>query len=188
MSTTTPFNLPEAIALLARTPAALDALLRGLPEIWTRRNEGRNHDEDTWSAFDIVGHLIVGEHTDWMPRVRIILDHGEARPFEPFDRFAQFKETKDKTLDQLLDEFARLRRVNLAALQVLNLHPEDLARHGTHPALGTVTLSQLLSTWTVHDLTHLHQLSRVMAHQCRDAVGPWRAYLGVLHCAGHSAP
>ncbi len=192
MSTTTQFNLPDAISLLARTPATLDSLLRGLPEIWIRRNESRNQDQgkenDTWSAFDIVGHLIVGERTDWMPRVRIILEHGEARPFDPFDRFAQLKETEGKTLDELLNEFARLRQENLVALQALNLQPEDFTRRGTHPALGSVTLSQLLSTWTVHDLTHLHQLSRVMAHQYRDAVGPWSAYLGVLHCAGHSAP
>jgi hypothetical protein len=188
MSTTTPFSLPEAIALLARTPTALDALLRGLPKIWTHRNEGRNHDKDTWSAFDIVGHLIVGERTDWMPRVRIILERSEGRPFDPFDRFAQFKETKDKSLDELLNEFSHLRKENLTALRALNLKPEDFARRGTHSALGTVTLSELLSTWTVHDLTHLHQLSRVMSYQYRDAVGPWSAYLGVLHCAGHSAP
>jgi hypothetical protein len=188
MSTATQFSLPDAIALLARTPAMLDALLRGLPEIWIRRNEGRDQDKDTWSAFDIVGHLIVGERTDWMPRVRMILEYGETRPFDPFDRFAQFKETKDKSLDELLNDFSRLRKENLVALQALNLHPEDLARHGQHPALGKVTLSELLSTWTVHDLTHLHQISRVMAHQYRDSVGPWSAYLGVLHCAGHSAP
>jgi hypothetical protein len=187
MATTTQFNLPDAIALLARTPVMLDSLLRGLPEVWTRRNEGRNHDKDTWSAFDIVGHLIVGERTDWMPRVRMILEHGETRPFDPFDRFAQFNETKDKSLDELLNDFSRLRKENLVALQALHLRPEDLTRRGRHPALGTVTLSELLSTWTVHDLTHLHQLARVMAYQYCDAVGPWSAYLGVLHCAGHSA-
>jgi hypothetical protein len=119
--------------------------------------------------------------------VRIILEHGELRPFDPYDRFAQVKESQDKSLEQLLDEFSRLRRENLAALQALNLRPEDLARRGKHPALGVVTLQELLATWTVHDLTHVHQLSRVMAHQYRDAVGPWSAYLGVLHCAGHSA-
>jgi hypothetical protein len=186
--TTAEFSLPDAMAVLERTPATLDVLLRTLPEIWVRRNEGRNHDKDTWSAFDIVGHLIVGERTDWMPRVRIILEHGEARPFDPFDRFAQLKETQDKSLDGLLKDFSRLRKENLAALQALNLRPEDLTRCGQHPALGSVTLSELLATWTVHDLTHLHQLSRVMAHQYRDAVGPWSAYLGVLQCAGHSAP
>jgi hypothetical protein len=177
------FSLSEAIAVLTRTPATLNALLRGLPNIWVRGNE----EKDTWSAFDIVGHLNFGERTDWMPRVRIILEHGEARPFDPFDRFAQLKESQNKSLEQLLDEFARLRRENLAALQALNLQQEDLARRGRHPALGVVTLSELLATWAVHDLTHVHQLSRVMAHQYRNAVGPWSAYLGVLQCRAHSA-
>jgi DinB superfamily len=188
MASLTEFNLADAVAVLTRTPATLTALLRGMPNIWVRSNEGRREQgKDTWSAFDIVGHLIVGERTDWLPRVRIILEHGELRPFDPYDRFAQVKESQDKSLEQLLDEFSRLRRENLAALQALNLRPEDLARRGKHPALGVVTLQELLATWAVHDLTHLHQLSRVMAHQYRDAVGPWSAYLGVLHCAGHSA-
>jgi hypothetical protein len=188
MANSTEFKLDEAIALLARTPAALDALLRGLPNIWASRNEARgNEGNDTWSAFDIIGHLIVGERTDWMPRARIILEKGEARAFDPFDRFAQSKESRGKSLDELLDEFARVRKENLAALQALNLQPADLARRGKHPALGVVTLAELLATWAVHDLTHLHQLSRVMAHQYCDAVGPWSAYLGVLHCTGHSA-
>ena len=176
--------MAEAIALLTRTPATLNALLRGLPNIWVRSNEGK----DTWSAFDIVGHLIFGERTDWMPRVRIILENGEQRAFDPFDRFAQLKEGQDKSLEQLLDNFARLRRENLSALQALHLQQEDLNRRGKHPALGVVTLSELLATWVVHDLTHVHQLSRVMAHQYRDAVGPWSGYLGVLRCTGHSAP
>ena len=184
MSSLPEFRPPEAIAVLTRTPAALNALLRGLPDIWVRGNEG----QDTWSAFDIVGHLIVGERTDWMPRLRIILESGEARPFDPFDRVAQLKESQGKSLEQLLDNFARLRAKNVAALQALNLGPEDFTRRGRHPRLGVVTLAQLLATWAAHDLTHLHQLSRVMAHQYRDAVGPWSAYLGVLQCAGHSAP
>jgi hypothetical protein len=184
MASMTEFNLAETIAILSRTPAALDVLLRGLPDIWVRGNEGR----DTWNALDIVGHLIVGERTDWMPRARIILENGEARPFDPFDRLAQAKQSQAKSLHQLLDEFAGLRSENLASLQSLNLQPEDWTRRGRHPELGVVTLSQLLATWAVHDLTHLHQLSRVMAHQYRDAVGPWSAYLGVLNCAGHSAP
>ena len=189
MASLNEINLAETIALLSRTPATLNAQLRGLPNIWVRRNEGRSDQgKDTWSAFDIVGHLIVGECTDWMPRVRVILESGEARPFDPFDRFAQLKESQEKSLEQLLDDFARLRGESLAALQALNLQPEDLKRRGKHPALGAVTLSELLATWVVHDLTHLHQLSRVMAHQYRDAVGPWSAYLGVLQCAGHSAP
>ena len=185
MTSPTEFSLAEATAVLTRTPATLDALLRGLPDLWVRGNEG----EDTWNAFDIMGHLIFGERTDWMPRVRIILEHGEARAFDSFDRFAQSKsQGKPPGLDQLLDDFARLRTGNLAALQALNLQPEDLTRRGTHPALGVVTLSQLVATWAVHDLTHVHQLSRVLAHQYRDAVGPWSAYLGVLKCAGHSLP
>jgi len=177
-------TLPHTISLLSRTPAALDALLRDLPEAWTLRNEGEN----SWSAFDVVGHLIHGERTDWIPRARIILQFGETKAFEPFDRWAQERESQGKSLGQLLDEFARLRSENLGELHALNLRQEDLDRRGRHPALGPVTLSQLLATWAAHDLTHIHQISRIMAHQYREAVGPWNAYLGVLQCAGHSAP
>ncbi|HYM76372.1 MAG TPA: DinB family protein [Candidatus Dormibacteraeota bacterium] len=176
-------NLQHTISLLSRTPSALNTLLRDLPEDWTFRNEG----EKTWSAFEIVGHLIHGERTDWMARARIILQFGEARPFDRFDRLAQERESQGKSLAQLLDEFARLRSDNLDALRALNLQPADLERRGQHPALGVCTLSELLATWAVHDLTHLHQLSRVMAHQYQEAVGPWSVYLGVLHCAGHGA-
>ena len=175
--------LTETISLLARAPAALNALLRDLPEIWTSRNEG----EKTWSAFDVIGHLIHGERTDWMPRAKRILESGENRPFDPFDRWAQKQESRGQSLDQLLDEFARLRWENLNELRGLNLTEQDMERRGRHPALGIVTLSQLLSTWAVHDLTHLHQISRLMAYQYRNTVGPWGAYLGVLQCAGHSA-
>jgi hypothetical protein len=174
--------MADAIALLSRTPATIDALLRGLPDVWVRNNEGN----DTWSAYDIVGHLIAGDRTDWLPRVRLILEHGETRPFDPFDRLAQFKEPQDKPLAQLLDDFARLRSENLVTLQAMNLQEADLSRRGTHPALVVVTLSELLATWADHDLTHVHQLTRVMAHQYRAAVGPWSAYLGVLQCQGHS--
>lgn len=177
-------DLQHTISLLIRTPSALDALLRDLPEPWAFRNEGEN----TWSAFDVVGHLIYGERTDWMPRVRIVLQFGETRTFEPFDRWGHVRETQGKSLDQLLDEFARLRSENLTELRALNLRPTDLELHGRHPALGVVTLSELLATWAAHDLTHLHQISRVLAHQYREAVGPWRAYLGVMQCAGHSSP
>jgi DinB family protein len=177
-------NLQHTIALLTRTPTALNALLHDLPEAWTLRNEGEN----TWSAFDIVGHLIHGERTDWMPRAKMILQFGETKTFEPFDRWGQERESKGKSLAQLMDEFARLRSENLDELRALNLRPEDLERRGRHPALGVVTLSQLLATWAAHDLTHLHQISRVMAHQYGEAVGPWNAYLGVLHCTGHSSP
>ena len=174
------FNLSETIEVLARTPASLDALLRGLPDSWVHVNEGG----DSWSAFDIVGHLIFGERTDWMPRVRIILEHGDTRAFDPFDRFAQKRESQGKSMEQLLDEFAVTRKANISDL---NLQRDDLARLGKHPALGAVTLSQLLAAWMVHDLTHLHQLSRVMAHRYREAVGPWSAFLGVLQCNGHSS-
>jgi len=177
------FDLQQTIAILDRTPSALNALLRDLPQSWTLGNEGGN----SWSPFDIVGHLIHGELTDWMPRARIILEHGESRAFDPFDRLAQEQESKGKLLTALLDEFGRLRAQNLDSLRRMNLQPLDLDRRGRHPALGAVTLSQLLATWAVHDLTHLHQLSRVMAYQYRDAVGPWSAYLGVLHCEGHSS-
>lgn len=175
-------NLNDTVSLLSRTPTTLNALLRDLPDTWTFRNEG----EKTWSAFDIVGHLIHGERTDWMPRAKMILEFGEAKTFVPFDRWAQERESQSKSLGQLLDEFARLRSENLSELRGLHLRTEDLERRGRHPALGVVTLSQLLATWAAHDLTHVHQLSRVMAQQYRDAVGPWSAYLGVMKCAGHS--
>lgn len=176
-------SLPDTVALLTRTPAMLDTLLRGLPEAWTLRNEGG----DTWSAYEIVGHLIHGELTDWIPRARRIIESGESKPFDPFDREAQKRESKGKELGELLDEFARLRARNLDDLRGMKLTPEKLALRGRHPSLGVVTLSQLLATWAAHDLTHLHQLSRVMAHQYREAVGPWTAYLGVMQCSGHSS-
>jgi DinB superfamily len=176
-------DLQQTISLLSRTPAALNALLRDLPEAWTMRNEG----EKTWSAFDIVGHLIHGERTDWMPRARMILEFGESREFEPFDRWAQARGSEGKSLDELLDDFARLRAENLEVLRALQLRPADFEKRGKHPALGVVKLSELLATWAAHDLTHLHQLSRVMAYQYREAVGPWSAFLGVMRCAGHSS-
>ena len=176
------YDLNNTIALLSRTPAVLDSLLRDLPDAWVLTNEGEN----TWSPFDVVGHLIHGERTDWMPRVRRILEHGETVAFDKFDRLGQARESKGKSLSQLLDEFARLRVENLKALRSLDLRDEDFARRGLHPALGVATLAELLATWAAHDLTHLHQISRVMAHQYREAVGPWIAYLGVMHCNGHS--
>jgi hypothetical protein len=177
------YNLPDTIALLTRTPAALDALLRDLPETWTFQNEGEN----TWSAFDVVGHLIHAERADWIPRAKVILQFGETQAFEPFDRQGHAREVQGKSPGQLLDEFARVRTENLGELRALNLRPEDLARRGRHPSLGAVTLAQLLATWAAHDLTHLHQISRIMAYQYREAVGPWSRYLGVLQCAGHSS-
>ena len=177
------FKLEDTIALLASTPATLNALLRDLPEIWTRRNEGEN----TWNAIEVVGHLIHCERTDWMPRARMILDFGETKTFEKFDRSGHQSEIQGKTMHQLLDEFARDRSENLARLRTMNLQNQDLVRRGRHPALGVVTLSQLLATWAAHDLTHLHQSSRIMANQYREAVGPWSTYLGVMQCAGHSS-
>ena len=175
-------HLDNTIALLARTPATLDALLRDLPDAWTRATEG----PDTWSAFDIVGHLIDGERHDWIPRARMILEFGETKTFEPFVRGGHVRETAGKTLPQLLDEFARVRTASLDALHASNVQTSDLERRGRHPAFGPVTLSQLLATWVAHDLTHLHQISRVMAHQYREAVGPWTVYLGVMQCDAHS--
>jgi hypothetical protein len=177
-------DLQHTISLLTRTPATFNALLSDLPEAWTIRNEGEN----TWSACEVVAHLIYGERTDWMPRAWIILQFGETRTFEPFDRAGHMRESQGKSLAQLLDEFARMRSESLDQLRALNLRPEDLERRGRHPAFGPVTLSQHLASWAAHDLTHLHQISRIMAHQYREAVGPWSAYLGVLQCAGHSSP
>ncbi len=171
-----PFVPGEAMGILARTPALLDAMLRGLPEAWIVAHEGG----ESWSAIDVVGHLIHGEKTDWMPRVKIILEHGDARPFDRFDRLAQFKESTPRTLDSLLDEFATLRRENLEELNALGLAPVDLDRPGRHPELGPVTLRQLLATWTAHDLDHVMQISRVLARQYSDEVGPWRAYLRII--------
>jgi DinB superfamily len=171
-----PFVLEEAMAILARTPATLDALLRGLPPAWIDAHEGG----ETWSPFDVVGHLIHGEETDWMPRARIILEHGAGRPFERFDRLAQFSASTGRTLDSLLDEFARRRRENLDALRSMGLASADLDRPGLHPELGPVTLRQLLATWTAHDLDHVMQVSRTLARQYADEVGPWRAYLRII--------
>jgi len=171
------------MSLLSCTPAALNALLRDLSGVWTLSNEG----ERTWSPFDVLGHLIHGERTDWMPRVKVILEFGERRVFEPFDRWAQERESQGKSLGELLDEFAELRAENLRELRTLNLQPADFDRRGRHPALGMVTMSELLSAWAGHDLTHLHQISRTMAYQYKQAVGPWSKFLGVMQCAGHSA-
>ena len=170
------FRLEHAREILGRTPAALDSLLRGLPDGWVFGRE----EPDGWSAFDVVGHLIHGEETDWIPRARMILEQGEARAFEPFDRFAMFERSKGKPLSELLDTFARLRARSLEELDALGLTPEALSKRGTHPELGAVTLGQLLSTWVVHDLGHVAQVARVMSKQYGEAVGPWRAYLSIL--------
>jgi hypothetical protein len=170
------FRLDEAVPILTRTPTVLDALLRGLPEGWTNAHEGG----ETWSPFDVIGHLIHCERADWVLRARIILEHGESRTFDPFDRFAQFKESEGKTLDGMLDEFAALRAENLRTLAAMNLTDADLERRGRHPAFGEVTLGQLLACWTAHDLGHIAQIVRAMAKQYTVAVGPWEQYLSIL--------
>ena len=170
------FELHEAAQILARTPMTVDALLRDLPAAWTHANECGY----TWSPFDIVGHFIHGEKTDWIPRARIILAQGTDKGFAPFDRFAQEEESAGRQLSQLLDEFAHLRLGNLAALEALDIGPEQLAWTGEHPEFGTVTLAELLATWVVHDLGHLAQISRVMARRYAKEAGPWRQYLPIL--------
>jgi uncharacterized damage-inducible protein DinB len=170
------FRLDHAKEVLGRTPATLNALLRGLPDEWVVPNEG----PDSWSPFDVVGHMIHGEKTDWIPRARVILEHGDGRAFEPFDRFAMFEESRGRSLGELLSAFERLRAESLRELEGMRLTPELLAKRGAHPELGVVTLGQLLSTWVVHDLGHVGQIVRVMAKQYGEAVGPWRDYLPVL--------
>jgi hypothetical protein len=170
------FQLEQAINILSRTPATLNSLLRGAPAELTIGNEGG----DTWSPYDILGHLIHGEETDWIPRARIILGHGESRAFEPFDRFAQFEKSKGKSADELLDQFEGLRTENLAALRQMNITADQLKLRGTHPELGSVTLRELLATWAVHDLSHIAQATRVMCKQYSEAVGPWKQYLPIL--------
>ncbi|HEX6940770.1 MAG TPA: DinB family protein [Longimicrobiales bacterium] len=170
------FELARALEILERTPAVFRALLGGLPGEWTAPNEG----PDTFSAFDNLGHLVHVEAYDWIPRARLILEQGPNRRFEPVDRFAHYRESEGKGVAELLEEFERLRARNLAALRGWRLTERELALEGEHPALGPVTLRQLLSAWVVHDLGHIAQTSRVLAKQYREAVGPWRAYLPVL--------
>jgi len=169
-------DLGRCCVLLARTPTSLDALLRGLPDDWVRRKERAGG----WSAYDVVGHLIHGEQTDWIPRARIILQHGEAHAFEPFDREAQARWPQDVPLAARLDEFAAARKQSLSELRSLRLTAGQLTRRGTHPALGVVTLSELLGTWVVHDLNHVAQIARVLAKARADEVGPWREFLPLL--------
>jgi hypothetical protein len=173
---TTIYRLDEAVALLERTPGVLRVMLKGLPAAWVEANEGAG----TWTPYDVVGHLIHGERTDWMPRVRHLLTHGDAQPFPPFDRDAMFRESSGRTLDELLDTLADLRRGSLAELAGLALTDADLDRRGRHPALGEVTLRQHLATWVAHDLTHVHQVVRTLARRYDREVGPWRAYLSIL--------
>ena len=169
-------QLEQAVEILQRTPAVLSQLLRGLSDGWVFMNEG----PDTWSPYDIVGHLIHGEETDWIPRAKIILEHGAQRAFEPFDRFAQFEKSQGKSLEGLLETFALLRRRNLEELTTLRLTSAQLEKRGRHPELGEVTLGQLIATWAAHDLSHISQVTRVMCKQYGAAVGPWKEYLPIL--------
>ena len=171
------FNLQESLDILKRTPAILELLLSGLDNKWVISNEGEN----TWSPYDVVGHLIFGEKTDWIPRMKIILGDGEVKRFIPFDRFAQFQESKGKTSGDLLSEFKKLRAENLKILEAAGVSAELLEKKGIHPEFGEVTLRQLLSTWVVHDLGHLAQITRVMAKQYREEIGPWVKYFSVFN-------
>ena len=171
------YRLDQAKEILRRTPATLNALLSDLPNDWVLANEG----PETFSPYDVIGHLIEGEENDWIPRARIILEHGEAKPFEKFDRFAMYEKSKGKSPAELLARFEEVRGESLRQLDELNLTPELLQKRGSHPALGVVTLSQLLSAWVVHDLGHIRQIVRVMAKQYREEIGPWKAYLSIVN-------
>ncbi len=168
--------LEECTSVLVRTPATLNALLSDLPEVWTSATEGPG----TWSPYTVIGHLIHGEKSDWLPRLMIILEHGPAKPFPPFDREAQFRDSQGKSLPALLDEFSEARQESLARLRALDLKPEHLDLQGTHPTLGLVTVRHLIATWTAHDLAHTLQVTRVMAKRYRDDVGPFAQFLSVM--------
>jgi len=168
--------LNECLSILSRTPIVVDSMLRGLPDAWTTANEGL----ETWSPYDVVGHLIHGEKTDWIPRVETILARGESVPFTPFDRFAHSRDSVDKPLEQLLDEFAALRKANIVKIESLSISDGQLALTGIHPEFGRVTLKQLIATWVTHDLNHLNQINRVMSIRYKEAVGPWIKYLSIL--------
>ncbi len=170
------FKIEQAIDVLSQTPRTVKALLGNLSGDWTRSNGN----SENWSPFDVIGHYIHGEETDWIPRAEIILAQGENITFEPFDRFAQFEKSKGKTLDELLESFADLRRKNLEKLQRMNLTPEKLKLKGIHPELGEVNLEQLLATWVVHDLTHIRQIVTFLAQKYSQNVGVWREYLSIL--------
>ena len=171
------FNLSQSIDILSRTPDTLEKLLAGLPEAWLRGTEGEN----TWSPYEVLGHLIHGEKTDWITRTKIILTHGDSVPFTPFDRFAQFESNQNASLEELLEEFKTLRKRNIEELKSLHISEDQLSLKGMHPDLGEVNLEQLLSTWVVHDLGHIAQISRVMAKQYKEKVGPWINYISVLN-------
>jgi hypothetical protein len=170
------FDIDHSFEVLSRTPPVMRAMLGGVGDGWTRENEGA----DTFSPFDVIGHLIDGEETDWIPRARIVMSQGENRTFERYDRFRHKSRNKDRSLESLLDEFEKLRGENIALVKSWKLTSDDLRLTATHPALGSVTLAQLLAAWVVHDLGHIAQVSRVMAKQYKEEVGPWIQYLPVL--------
>ena len=170
------FNLKRSIEILERTPFVLENILQDISQEWAMTNEGK----DTFSPYDVLGHLIHGEKTDWVVRLEIILSDKADKTFEPYDRFAQFTESKDKTLNQLLMEFKMFRIKNMERLNSKNLTENDMSKTGKHPVLGIVTLQQLLATWTVHDLSHIAQITRVMAKQYKEEVGPWINFLPIL--------
>ncbi len=170
------YNINEAIEILERTPKVLKHLLSGLSKEWISNNEGEN----TWSPYDVIGHLVHGEEVDWLARTKIILEFEETKTFEPFDRFAQFEKSKGKSIHKLLEEFEQLRKANLEALKSLNISDADLDKKGSHPGLGTVTLKNLLACWVAHDLSHIAQISRVMAKQYSSEIGPWHEYLAIM--------
>lgn len=170
------FEIKKAKEILERTPVVLNNLLAGLSEEWTRQNEG----PDTWSPYDVIGHLIHGENTDWIPRAQVILSESDDKNFVPFDRFAQFENSKGKSTNDLLAEFTSLRKSNLQVLDSMDINEDNLKKTGIHPEFGAITLKQLLSCWVAHDLGHIVQISRVMAKQYKEEVGPWTKYLKVL--------
>lgn len=170
------YSIEKALPILEKTPALLKLWLQDLDDEWLRNNEGG----ETWSPYDVVGHLIHGERTDWMARIKKTLSEND-KEYVPFDRFAQFEESKGKTLDQLLVEFALVRKQNLEEFASLNISEQDLSKTAIHPAFGIVTLRQLLSTWVAHDLSHIAQIARVMAKQYKEGVGPWSEYLSIMH-------
>lgn len=170
------FDFDKSVEILERTPAVLKTLLSGLDDDWVMNNEG----PETFSPYDVTGHLTNGEKTDWAVRAKIILEFGLTKPFDSYDRFAQYEESKGKTLAQLLDEFEKQRTENISWLKSLNLSEADLDKKGMHPVLGEVTLRNLLSTWVVHDLAHIAQITRVMAKQYKEDIGPWNEFFRIL--------
>jgi hypothetical protein len=170
------FSIAKSLEILERTPVVLEHLLANLSPSWTTQNEG----SETWNAYDVIGHLIHGEKTDWLVRTKLILSDNSNKLFNPFDRFAQFENSKGKTLQELLLEFKAIRNANIAQLRSLNISESDLGKKGVHPVFGEVTLHQLIATWVVHDLDHLSQISRVMAKHYKEDVGPWIEFLKII--------